>query len=137
MRLAVLDTNVIVSAGFKLDSVPFRLVRDWVLAGQVKAVTSPSVIEEYREVVWRPKFIQHGFPPTWLEPLIEESLKLPDAPPWPHDLPDPKDALFLALAKAAGAWLVMGNLKHFPEAARHGVVVIFPTECLAGLEDTT
>jgi len=44
MRLAVFDTNVIVSAGLKPGSIPARLVMDWVLAGQMQLVTCPSVI---------------------------------------------------------------------------------------------
>ena len=55
MRLAVLDTNVIVSAGLKLDSVPYRLVMDWVLAGQVQAVTCAAVIREADSINPRPK----------------------------------------------------------------------------------
>lgn len=133
MRLVVLDTNVIVSAGLKLGSVPYRLIADWVLAGQVQAVTCPSVIDEYREVLWRPKFTRHGFPPSWIEDLIAVSLLLPDPQPWPHELPDPKDAVFLALAKAAGAWLVTGNLRHFPEKSRQGVTVVSPGDYLTRL----
>ena len=41
MRLAVLDTNVIVSPGIKLASAPAKLVMDWVLEGQMQVVTSP------------------------------------------------------------------------------------------------
>ncbi len=133
MRLAVFDTNVIVSAGLKLDSVPFQLVMDWVLTGQVQMVTCPAIVGEYREVLWRPKFTRHGFPPAWLELLIESSLQLPDPPPWTHSVPDAKDAIFLALAHASGAWLVTGNLKHFPKPGRHGVAVISPAEYLAHL----
>jgi predicted nucleic acid-binding protein len=134
MRLVVLDTNVIVSAGLKLDSVTYRLVMDWVLAGQVQAVTCAAVIREYREVLWRPKFTRHGFPPDWIEGLIEMSLQLRDPAPWPLKLPDSADSVFLSLAHSAGAWLVTGNLKHFPKSARRGVTVISPAEYLAGLE---
>jgi putative PIN family toxin of toxin-antitoxin system len=130
MRLAILDTNVIVSAGLKLGSVPFQLVADWVLAGQVQLVTCPSVIAEYNEVAARSKFACYGFPPAWLKLLIEESLRLPDPPPWTHSVPDAKDAIFLALAHASGAWLVTGNLKHFPKPGRHGVTVLSPAEYL-------
>jgi predicted nucleic acid-binding protein len=134
MRLAVLDTNVIVSAGLKLDSVPYRLVMDWVLAGQVQAVTCAAVIREYRDVLWRPKFTRHGFPPDWIEGLIEMSLQLRDPAAWPLELPDAADSVFLSLAHSAGAWLVTGNLKHFPKSARRGVTVISPAEYLADLE---
>ena len=134
MRLAVFDTNVIVSAGLKLDSVPYRLVMGWVFAGQVQAVTCAAVIREYRDVLWRPKFTRHGFPPDWIEGMIEMSLQLRDPAAWPLELPDAADSVFLGLAHSAGAWLVTGNLKHFPKSARRGVTVISPTEYLADLE---
>ncbi|HTF69841.1 MAG TPA: hypothetical protein VK638_44900 [Edaphobacter sp.] len=35
MRLAVLDTNIIVSAGIKPRSAPAQLVMDWALEGQI------------------------------------------------------------------------------------------------------
>jgi uncharacterized protein len=137
MRLAVFDTNVVVSAGLNTFGAPHRLVINWVLAGEVNLVTCPWIVDEYREVLWRPKFTRHGFPPNWLEFLIATSLRLPDPEPWPHSLPDPKDATFLALAHAAGAWLVTGNLKHFPATSRRGVSVLPPAEYLARLERGT
>jgi len=92
-------------------------------------------VEEYREVVRRTKFFRYGFPPIWLEFLIEESLRLPDAEAWPHSGPDPTDLPFLALARASGAWLVTGNLTHFPEPIRSGVTVLSPAEYLAHLTE--
>ncbi|HUV97583.1 MAG TPA: putative toxin-antitoxin system toxin component, PIN family [Acidobacteriaceae bacterium] len=133
MRLVVLDTNVIISAGLKPGSVPARLVMDWVLEGKVQLVTCPSIIGEYCEVAARSKFARYDFPPAWLEHLIEVSLQLPDPARWPLAVPDPKDALFLALAQTAGAWLVTGNLRHFPESGREGVTVIVPADYLGRL----
>jgi putative PIN family toxin of toxin-antitoxin system len=133
MRLAVLDTNVIVSAGIGRESAPATLVMDWVLEGQVQVVTCPAIVDEYREVVRRAKFLRYRFPPLWLEFLVAESLHLPDPADWPHPLPDAKDAPFLALAHAAGAWLVTGNLRHFPREARSGVTVLSPADYLARL----
>ncbi len=66
----------------------------------------------------------NAFPPLWLEFLIEESLHQPDDEAWPLPGPDVKDLPFLALAHAAGAWLVSGNLKHFPAKLRNGVAVL-------------
>jgi putative PIN family toxin of toxin-antitoxin system len=137
MRLIVLDTNVVVSAGIKPESAPAKIVMDWVLDGRVQVVTSPWVVREYREVTQRDKFHRFGFSPHWMEFLIEESLHLPDPGAWSHVGPDPKDGPFLALAHAAGAWLVTGNLKHFPESIRGGVTVIPPSEFLAHLVGTT
>jgi len=133
MRLAVLNTNVIVSAGVKPSGAPARILFDWVVEGHVQAVTSAAVVDEYREVVRRPKFHRYGFPPLWLELLIEGSVRLDDPEPWTHACPDPDDVPFLALAHAAGAWLVTGNLKHFPESIRNGVTVISPSDYLAHL----
>jgi putative PIN family toxin of toxin-antitoxin system len=133
MRLVVLDTNVIVSAGIKPGSAPATIIMDWVLDGQIQVVTSPWIVEEYREVVRRAKFRRYGFPPHWLEFLIDESLRLPDPAVWPLRGPDPKDMPFLALANDSGAWLVTGNLKHFPEILRGDVKVLSPSDYLAHL----
>ncbi len=136
MRLAVLDTNVIVSAGIKPEGAPATLVMDWILEGQVQLVTSPWVVREYQQVVRRLKFRRYGFPPQWLEFLIDESLRVPDPVASGERGPDPKDLVFLALARKTGAWLVTGNLKHFPESSRQGVTVISPAEYLAHLGDS-
>jgi uncharacterized protein len=136
LRLAVLDTNVLVSAGINRTGAPARLIMDWVFEGQMQLATSPWVVKEYRAVVRREKFFRYGFPPPWLEPLMAESLFLPD-PAWrPQPVPGPKDAPFLALAHACGAWLVTGNLRHFPQSVRAGVTVISPADYLAHLEDS-
>jgi predicted nucleic acid-binding protein len=106
---------------------------DWVLEGQVQAVTCPWIVDEYREVVRRAKFRRYGFPPLWLEFLIEESLHLPD-PNWSTTRgPDPKDLPFLALAETAGAWLVTGNIRDFPLTGRTSVRVLTPAEFLKQL----
>jgi hypothetical protein len=53
-----------------------------------------------------------------------EQLRLPSR----H--PRSKGRSFLALARSSGAWLVTGNLKHFPEKSGSGVTVVSPTEYL-------
>jgi uncharacterized protein len=133
MRLVVLDTNVVVSAGINPDGAPAKLVTDWVLEARVQVVTSPWIVGEYRQVARRKKFVAYGFPPVWLELLIEGGLHLPEPNAWPLAVPDPKDAPFLALARASGAWLVTGNLKHFPEKSRAKVTVLSPADYLATL----
>jgi uncharacterized protein len=134
MRLLVLDTNVVISAGISQEGAPPKLLLDSALDGHVQVVTCPTIIDEYREVVQRRKFAAYGFPPPWLEYLIDASFLLPEPAAWPLALPDPKDAVFLALAHASGAWLVTGNIKHFPERARRGVTVISPADYLAHLK---
>jgi len=133
MKLVVLDTNVIVSAGIAPGGAPAMLLFDWVLKGKVQVAVAPTVVAEYREVFRRLKFRRYGFPPLWLEYLIEESMRLPDPESWSSICPDPKDTPFIALAHAAGAWLVTGNLRHFPEPVCNGVTVVSPAYYLAHL----
>jgi putative PIN family toxin of toxin-antitoxin system len=133
MSTAVLDTNVIVSAAIEPQGPPSHLIGDWVLSGKVHIVTTPAILAEYRDVIRRPKFTRYGFPPAWLELLIEESLHLSDLPKWPHELPDRDDAPFLSAAYAARACLVTGNMKHFPEKVRNGVEVLTPAKYLERL----
>jgi len=133
MRLIVLDTNVIVSAAINPLGPPAKIVAGFVLRGKVQIVTSPKIAAEYRKSVRRAKFHRYAFPPLWLEYLIDESMPLPDPGPWPYICPDPKDTTFSARAQAAGAWLVTGNLKHFPATIRDGATVISPADYLAHL----
>ena len=133
MRLIVLDTNVVVSAGIKPGSVPNRLLAEWIFEGKIKVVNAPSIAAEYRAVCTRGKFAAYGFPPPWLEYLIAESMMLDEPEEWPLALPDSSEGVFLALAKATGAWLITGNLKHYPEELRAGVQVISPAEYLERL----
>ena len=134
MRLVVIDTNVIVSAALTPAGTPGTIINEWVLETRIQAVTSPAVIQEYREVTSKAKFLPYGFPPRWLEVLIGRSLYLPDSGAWAHPLPDPDDEPFLALAHQSDAWLVTGNLKHYATSSRAGVIVLSPADYLEHLE---
>ncbi|MBS1767225.1 MAG: putative toxin-antitoxin system toxin component, PIN family [Acidobacteria bacterium] len=125
-RAVVLDTNIIVSAGIQLASPPAGLV-ELVLDGELLLFTCPTVIEEYLEVLNRPRFKKHLFPPAWLPTLLGSGTIRPvDPPPWPLAGPDADDLVFLALAKQERAVLVTGNEKHYPEEIREGVIVQTP-----------
>ena len=127
MKLAVLDTNVVVSAAVQRLGASARIVWE-ALDGQIQLVTCPAVIAEYREVVHRPRLVRKGLPPEWLDFLVDQSLRLPDPPPWPLPGPDPDDLVFLALARSAGAVLVTGNLADYPGPIRRGVHVLSPRD---------
>ncbi len=135
MRLIVLDTNVIVSAGIKRNGFPARIIQNAIQEASIQIAVSPSIVAEYRRVSRYSKFAQFDFPPVWLEFLIESALRFSDGASWPHALPDPDDACFLSLAKTTGAWLITGNLKHYPSESRAGVVVHTPAEYVAALDE--
>ncbi len=132
----MLDTNVIVSAGIKSGSLPAQIVQTLIQEANIQIAVSPSIIAEYRRVSRYSKFSQFGFPPACLEFLVEGALRFPDGGPWPHPLPDPDDTCFLSLAKMTGAWLITGNLKHYPREFRDGVVACTPAKYVAWLHQT-
>ena len=132
-RALVLDTNVLVSAALKPESPLARIV-EYVLLRQVPFYVCPSIVLEYREVLNRPKFRPKGFPPSWFPRLLQVAFHVPEPASWPLAGPDKDDLVFLSLAKASGAVLVSGNLAHFPETIRNGVLVLSPATYLAGVE---
>lgn len=123
----VLDTNVLVSAGLHPNSAPGEILAQ-VLSRRIPVFVCPAITDEYTEVMARPKFHRHGFPPPWLEAFLLRAFHRPDPPPWPHAGPDPDDLVFLAMAKAAQATLVTGNIADFPPKIRGGVDVMTPQE---------
>ena len=135
MRIfAVIDTNVLVSALLKWDSVP-GLVVEKVVTGKVIPVLSEEIINEYTEVLHRKKFnfldedIQ-----IVIRGLIQQGIFLKPAK-IEEVLPDDKDVVFYAVTMEAReeniAYLVTGNVRHFPIKP----YVVTPREFLTILED--
>jgi len=125
-RAVVLDTNIIVSAGIQLAGPSAKIV-ELVLDGELMMFTCPAVIEEYLEVLDRPRFKKHMFSPIWIPALLESgNFRTDDPPMWPFPGPDPDDLVFLAQSKRAGAVLVTGNVADYPESISDGVVVQTP-----------
>lgn len=129
---AIVDTNVLVSAGLNPDGVPARVV---IAAGRgaFVPVVSPAILAEYAEVLSRPRF---GFSPDLIERVLspfQDSAATIDPPPADLPaLPDPDDRPFISAARAAGCPIITGNARHFPAEA--GVEVLTPTEFIAMIE---
>jgi putative PIN family toxin of toxin-antitoxin system len=128
-RAVVLDTNVLVSARLKPGS-PLASIIEAALLRKMPVQVCPAVVDEYRRVLSRPKFERLGPWEPWLDRFLMVAFRNPDPPSWPHSGPDPDDLVFLALAKAAGALLVTGNLADFPPRIRAGVTVLSPGDYL-------
>ena len=122
----VYDTNVLVSAALKPGSTPAVLV-SLVLAERVRLCVSPPILAEYREVLHRPKF---GFEALSIDALLEDltrtallvhpTMRLTVAP-------DEADNRFLECAlEARAAFLVTGNLRHFPVATFEDIHILEP-----------
>ena len=114
---AVVDTNVIISALFKLDSVPGKIVNHS-LNGKIIPLLHEKIFAEYDDVVNRPKFkFSRERIERVLKGMIERGIFI-DAKEFEDELPDPKDKIFywvtLTAREDVDAYLVTGNLKHFP-----------------------
>jgi len=114
---AVIDTNVLVSAFLKENSVP-RYIIDYMYAGKIIPVYNEEIIAEYSAVLHRSKFC---FPTESVDIAVnaiqEIGLKI-DGTSITEPIPDPKDIVFYAVAlnarKQFETYLITGNIKHFP-----------------------
>ncbi|MBA2319918.1 MAG: putative toxin-antitoxin system toxin component, PIN family [Deltaproteobacteria bacterium] len=129
MRL-VLDTNVLVSGLLTPKGSPGRVV-DGILLGDLVLVVDDRILEEYREVLARPKF---GFDVVQRERLLvflRTASEQVVAPPVSVPLPDPDDLPFLEAALHAGVALVTGNARHFPIDLCRPVEILGPAQVVA------
>jgi len=115
---AVIDTNVLVSAllSSREDAATVQVIAR-MLAGEITPVYSGAILAEYREVLRRKKF---GFSPNLVNHLLDAVAKfglLVEPTLTGTILPDMKDLPFYEVViekRDDGAYLVTGNLKHFP-----------------------
>ena len=90
---AVIDTNVVVSAMIKFNSVPGTIL-ELVFMDTIIPVLNDEILKEYREVLLRPKFhFKEDDVTTFLESMVRRSLVL-EAEKINIELPDPKDIIF-------------------------------------------
>ena len=116
---AVIDTNVLVSAllSSKDDSATVQVLGK-VLNGEIVPVYSNVITKEYREVLARKKFGFSGGMINYLLSAIEKYGILVDPSASGIVLPDMKDVPFYEVVlekRKDGAYLVTGNIKHFPK----------------------
>lgn len=114
---AVIDTNVVVSALLRLDSIP-GAVLEQAFVGNIVPLLSEEIMIEYENVLRRKKF---SFKEQNIQAVMDGFRKrgvfiAPDKVK--ENLPDPKDIVFYAVTMKArrgnDAYLVTGNIRHFP-----------------------
>ena len=129
----VLDTNVVVSGLLSPYGPPGEIVR-LVAAGELTVCHDARIIGEFREVLHRPAFGFDDRDVEWfLDQLVRDGESVVSRPLGGR-LPDPDDEAFLevAVASAADAFIT-GNIRHFPEPLRHGVLVCTPAEFIEAM----
>ncbi len=114
---AVIDTNVLVSAMLKWNSIPGN-VMELVFDGPIVPVLNEHIVKEYREVLARPKFHLTEEIICDVVDNIRSKGIYADAQRLDIEMPDPKDRVFYEVVmekrKTDEAYLVTGNIRHFP-----------------------
>ena len=91
---AVIDTNVLVSAMLKWDSIPGN-VMELVFSGMIVPLLNEHIMKEYREVLVRPKFhMTEEIVQSVLHEMSQKGIYI-DADEINIVLPDPKDTVFM------------------------------------------
>lgn len=126
---AVIDTNVLVSAMLKWNSVPGSVLA-LAFDGPIVPIYSSEILKEYSEVLLRPKFhFTEEIVYDVINTLEMRGINL-EAEVLDISMPDPKDKVFyevtLEQRKTENAYLVTGNIKHFPVKS----FVVTPREML-------
>lgn len=115
MLKAVLDTNVVLSA-YLIDNGPSRVIFDLVFSGYFRCFVSKPLLEEYEEVLKRPRF---GLDPRTVARsmrLMRSSAVLVVPRKGLKITGDPDDNKVLECALEARAdYIVTGNTRDFPE----------------------
>jgi putative PIN family toxin of toxin-antitoxin system len=122
----VLDTNILVSACWKPGGLEAQ-VADLAITSQITACVSPHILAEYRDVLSRPKLASVSNRTQELLSALERiSLSVESTTPISESIDD-DDNRFLECAAAAGAaYIITGNLRHYPAIwpAPHGTIRI-------------
>ena len=130
---AVIDTNVLVSSMLtkNRNAATARLV-DALIDNKFRPVYNKGIIEEYAEVLRRAEFNFDIDAVEGIIDVIRGNGLYADRTPTNAPVIDPKDIAFyeVALTKK-DAYLVTGNLKHFPKKP----IVVTPAEMITILED--
>ncbi|MBD5456133.1 MAG: putative toxin-antitoxin system toxin component, PIN family [Lachnospiraceae bacterium] len=115
---AVIDTNVLVSALISnhADAATVQLVGR-VISGEIVPVYSNEIMSEYREVLGRKKFKFDRDLINYILMAVEKYGIMVEPSAIEVILPDMNDLPFYEVVmdkRKDGAYLVTGNLKHFP-----------------------
>ena len=128
MVYAVVDTNVLVSALWtKNPLAATKRVLDLLLAGEIVPLYNAEVVEEYRDVLNRPKFPFDAQEVDDLIGFIMEIGVYTERTKFDDLMPDADDRVFYEISLTVeDSFLVTGNLKHYPKVWK----VVTPAELI-------
>jgi len=130
MLNVVIDTNVLVSGLICTHGYSARIVNA-LKEKQFVIYYNSEILIEYYDVLYRERF---GFKPDDIEDLLDAiSLNGVSVTADTSDinLPDEDDRCFYDIAKYAGAYLITGNIKHYP----HDSHIVTPADFVKVLDE--
>lgn len=132
--LAVIDTNVIVSALLNHDSESNpSIVLTNVISGNITPLYNEDILSEYKDVLSRDKFpFRQEDVESTIDLLVKKGILIDSTVPIKENYPDLDDVVFYEVAMSMDStYLVTGNIKHFPINS----MVVTPAEMVEILKD--
>ena len=127
----VIDTNVIISSVLSPAGNPAKVIDKILKNDDFEFYYSVEIHNEYRKVLSRPRLNIFKEAQTAILEGIKQTGMLISPKKSRVPLPDESDRVFYDTAKEAGAFLVTGNKKHFPNED----FILTPTEFLQIIEN--
>ena len=113
MMKVVLDTNILISALLSPYGASAQ-VFDHVLNGSVVMCFDSRILEEYLDVLSRPKFkFNQKAVNQIIDYIVQTGISIVPEP-MRIDFQDPDDKVFYEVAVQVEGYLVTGNAKHYP-----------------------
>jgi putative PIN family toxin of toxin-antitoxin system len=132
----VLDTNVVVSGVLRPAGIPARVL-GLMHEARIRPVVDTRILEEYRDVLARPRLrIPVGIATELLQTFSEIAEHVTVTTEAAERiarlaLVDPDDRPFMEVAATAGAVaIITGNTSHFPSSALEPIRVLTPRQLL-------
>ena len=111
----VIDTNVLVSAMLSPGRKAYGIIQS-VIFGDFQLIYDFRIMDEYVQVLHYGKFdFDEDDIADFLSPIREHGLQIAVPPMKDEAFSDESDRKFFEVAKASGAVLITGNMKHFPK----------------------
>lgn len=129
MTKIVLDTNIVVSAALSPKGNPAKIISHIAEDEELQMCYNADILAEYKKVL---AYERLGIPIAAQEGIISKTQQIgtivePTTSTEP--MPDESDRIFYDTAKASGAVLVTGNMKHFPNEP----FIITPSDFLTNI----
>ena len=111
----VLDTNIIISAALSSKGNPAKIIRLIAVNDSMQIYYSHSILDEYKKVLSYERLNLSDEKQTRAVNLIEKNGMCIQPETSDIPLPDESDRIYYDTAKAVNAYLITGNLRHYPD----------------------